>query len=180
MAATPTPILDPKFDLVFLDPTTVRCFRTGGDALRATISDPVLGPERSWLRVQVARAFPLRAPEGHIGLRDGKDADIGMLRSLEGLDPQSRALIEEEMERRYFLPRVTRVRSVRREFETITWEVDTDRGPRTFHVQNLREAVLDLGNGRVVITDRSGNRVEFPDVRRADRETRSVLERVAS
>ncbi len=177
--ATPA-ILDPKFDLVFLDPAHVRCFRTGGSALRATISDPVLGPERSWLRVQVARAFPLRAPLDFIGLRDGKDSDIGMLRDLQELDPETRSLIESELDRRYFLPKVIKVRSVRREFETVTWDVETDRGPRVFHVQNLREAVQDLGAGRIVITDRSGNRVEFPDIRRADRETRSVLERVLS
>jgi hypothetical protein len=162
-----------------LEPGDLRLFRTGGDSVRATIRDTD-GTERTWLRVQLARAFPLRDPEHWIGLRDSSDNDIGMLRSLEGMDSESQSIAREELERRYFLPRVTGVRKVKREVETITWEVDTDKGPRTVHVQNLRDSVRELGQGRILITDRSGNRIEFPSLANADKETRAVLSRVLS
>lgn len=163
----------------YFDPGTVTLFRTGGDSVRATVREHD-NADRTWLHVQIARAFPLREPDRWIGLRDVNDRDIGMLRSLSDLDPESRVIAEGELERRYFLPRVTAVRKVRREVETITWEVDTDKGPRTVHVQNLRDSVRELGGGRILITDRSGNRIEFSNLASADKETRAVLSRVIS
>lgn len=174
------PPADSRYDLIFLDPTTVTLFRTGGDAVRATVADPQVAPERTWIQVQIARAFPLSLENEYIGLRDAKDRDIGMLRRLDGLDAESRRIVDEELARRYFLPKVMRVKKVRREYETVTWEVDTDKGPRVFHVQNLRESVHEMGGGRVLITDRTGSRYEFPNIALADAETKSVLARVLS
>ena len=167
----------PHWEVRYLDPRQTTLFRTGGDAVRATVRNPE-DIELTWTQVRIARAFPLRYPDTYIGLRDSNDRDIGMFRSLEGMDPDSRRILDEELARRYLLPRVVSVRKVRREMETITWELETDLGPRTFHVQNLRDSVQELGSGRVLITDRLGNRVEFPDIRLAGRETRDALARV--
>jgi hypothetical protein len=169
---------DPNFDLIFLDPTRVTLFRTGGSAIRATVSDPQLGEERTYLYVQIARAFPLSRPDRLIGLRDGKEKDIGMLASTEGLDAESRRILDEEMARRYFVPRVTRVKKAKKEFDTVTWDVETDKGSRVYVVQNLRESVLEVQPGRVIVTDRTGARFEFPEVSRAGAETISLLSRV--
>jgi hypothetical protein len=170
--------LDANFDLIFLDPARVRLFRTGGNAVRATVSDPQIGEERTYLLCQIARAFPLSEPETYIGLRDGKDKDIGMLETLSGLDTESRAIVEEELARRYFLPRVLKVHKAKKEYETVTFEVDTDKGPRTYVVQNMRESSQEVTPGRVLITDRTGARFEIPDVYAAGKEVLAVLGRV--
>lgn len=172
------PAADANFDLVLLDPACVMLFRTGGSIVRGTITDPVLGSERSYIRVQIARAFPLSKPDTYIGLRDGRDKDIGMLVTLDTMDAASRAILDEELERRYFLPRIQKVLSVREEFGTTTWQVETDKGPRTFSVQNLRESTQDLTPTRLLITDIEGNRYEFPDVRGLDERSFEVLQRV--
>ncbi len=172
------PPLDSSIDLLLLDPTKVRLFRTGGDAVRATITDPAMGGARTFLRVQVARAYPLSDPTHFIGLRDEKDKDIGMLESLANLPADSRVIAEEELERRYFLPKILRVKNVKDEYGTITWDVTTDRGDRTFYVQNLKESTLDMPPYRLIITDRDGSRWEFPDTRNLDVKSRNVLQRV--
>jgi hypothetical protein len=169
---------DAGLDLILLDPAGVRLFRTGGSTVRLTLSDARVGPERSYLSVAVARAFPLSDPQRFIGLRDGKDRDIGMLASLEGLDEGTRQIVEEELARRYFQPRILRVVGVEEEFGITTWEVETDKGPRSFIVHNLRDAVQDLTPTRVLITDMDGNRFEFPDIRQLDDKSYAILQRV--
>jgi hypothetical protein len=170
--------LDTNFDLIFLDPANVTLFRTGGDAVRARIADPQIGAERTYLLCQIARAFPLSEPDRYIGLRDAKDKDIGMLETLDGLDPQSRAIIEDELERRYFLPRVLKVNKAKKEYETVTFDVETDKGPRVYVVQNMRESSQEVAPGRVLITDRTGARFEIPDVYAAGKDVLAVLGRV--
>ena len=157
-------------------------FRSGtpGDStVRATVDDPAIGPARSWRRVQVARAFPLSKPNQFIGLRDAADKDIGTLPTLDGLDPESRKIINEELTRRYFLPIISQVYAVKEEFGITTWDVETDKGRRTFLVQNLRESVWEMVPGeRAIITDKDGLRYEFPDLTRLDAKTANVLSRV--
>lgn len=172
---------DASIEYLSFDPKNVRLFRSGiaGDVtVRATINDPALGPPRSWRRVQVARAFPLSKPDQYIGLRDAADKDVGMLATLDGLDTESRKIIDEELKRRYFLPIIQQVYSVKEEFGITTWDVETDKGRQTFLVQNLRESVWDMVPGeRAIITDKDGMRYEFPDLTRLDAKTMSVLSR---
>ena len=169
---------DAAIDLILLDPATVTLFRTGGSAVRATIADAQIGSERSWLRVQIARAFPLSRPDEYIGLRDDKDKDIGMLESLVGLDAASQVIVQEELSRRYFLPRVLRFRSVKEEYGTVTFEVETDKGVHTYVIQNLRDAVQELTPTRVLLTDKDGNRFEIPDTNKLDAKTAEIMVRV--
>lgn len=170
--------LDASFDLIFLDPKKVTLFRTGGSAVRATIDDPQLGEERTYLVCQIARAFPLSLAAKYIGLRDAKDKDIGMLETLEGLDPASRKIVDEELARRYFLPQILKVTKVKKEYDTVNFEVDTDKGPRKFAVQNLKDSVFEVTPGRVLLTDRTGSRYEIPDLSKVDTETLAILSRV--
>jgi hypothetical protein len=169
---------DAAFELILLDPAKVKLFRTGGSTVRATITDPILGAERTYLRVQTGRAFPFSQPDRYIGLRDDKDKDIGMMPNLKGLDAESRRIVDEELERRYFIPRIEKVNSVKEEFGTTTWEVETNRGPRRFLVQRLRDSVQSIGPTRMLIIDKDGTRYEFPDTDKLDVASRTVLQRV--
>ena len=176
------PPTDASIEYVAFDPRKIVLFRSGkpGDVtIRATVDDPAIGPARSWRRVQVARAFPLSKPNQYIGLRDAADKDIGTLPTLEGLDPESRKIVDEELTRRYFLPIIRQVYAVKEEFGITTWDVETDKGRQTFLVQNLRESVWEMVPGeRAIITDKDGLRYEFPDLTRLDAKTANVLSRV--
>jgi len=163
------------FAVRFLDAKTLRLFRTHAED--ATVRLTIEG-DRSWREVRVARAFPFSDPDRYIGLRDGDDKDIGILTTLHGLDNDSRAIIEEELERRYFTPRIERVLTVKEEFGVVTWEVETDRGPRRFLVRNLRDSTFPLGANRLMMTDTDGNRYEFPDVSAVGPKAMTVLSKV--
>lgn len=166
---------DNPFAVRVLDPATVRLFRTHPEdmTVRATVEG-----DRSWREVRIARAFPLSDPDRYIGLRDGNDKDIGILETLDGLDAESRSIIDEELERRYFTPQVTRVDSVEEAFGVVTWEVETTKGPRRFLVRNLKDSSYTLGSSRVMMTDVDGNRYEFPDGRALGPKALQVLSKI--
>jgi Domain of unknown function (DUF1854) len=172
------PTANTDFDLIFLDPKTVTLFRTGGSAVRATIADPRIGYERTYLLCQIARAFPLSLQDQYIGLRDAKDKDIGMLETLKGLNESSRAIVDEELERRYFVPTIRKVNKVKKEYDTVNFEVETDKGERKFSVQNLKDSIQEVGGGRILLTDRTGSRYNIPDVMKLDEKTFAILSRV--
>jgi hypothetical protein len=172
------PTANTDFDLIFLDPSTVTLFRTGGSAVRATIADPRIGYERTYLLCQIARAFPLSLQDQYIGLRDAKDKDIGMLETLKGLDSESRKVVDEELERRYFVPTILKVTKVKKEYDTVNFEVETDKGARKFSVQNLKDSIQEVGGGRILMTDRTGSRYNIPDVMKLDDKTLAIISRV--
>ena len=132
--------------------------------------------------VKVIRAFPLSAPDEWIAFLDTEDEEIGTLPSLPGLDEVTETVIQEELRRRYFVPRVLQIKSLQEEHRMIRWEVETDRGPRTYWVRGSgrsegSQSTVDLGRGRLLLADVVGNR--FDVVRDAlDARSRALLSRV--
>ncbi len=161
---------DPEsFELRILDPKRIKIFRVAG-VPRLTLRD-----DRSWSKVSVARAFPLSDPDHYLGFLDGDGKDIGLLHDPGQLDPESRQIVDEELEKRYFVPVVERVLLIKEEFGTIYWTVETDRGQKELIVRNLRDSLQELSASRVIITDVDGNRFEFPDVSKLDGKSQGVI-----
>jgi hypothetical protein len=145
--------------LKYLDPQAVRLTRAGARI------DAVVEGGAPQTGVQLYRAFPLSEPERYVSLRNEKNEELGLLVEPSRLDPVSRAIVEEELRRRYVLPVVQRVVAIRERFEVIECRVETDRGPCQFSVRNLRENVLRPAPSRFILTDVDGNRYDIPDLR---------------
>lgn len=111
----------------------------------------------------VMSAFPLTRPARMVSLRDEEGAEIGLLEDVRQLDPDSQRVIREELERSYFMPRITDVFDIREELNVVIWEVETNRGPRKFEVRHVRQNVRRMGRRRLVIKDVDGNRYEIRD-----------------
>lgn len=158
-------------DLHLLEPGNLRLFRSapGSATVRATVeNDRRLSPDRSYVNVRIARAFPFSKPDEYLGLRDGADKDIGLLASLAGLDTESRQVLDAELERRYFLPAWERTLRIKEQYGVIEWEMETDRGERTYLLRNIKEAVQHLSASRVLVSDPEGNRFEIGDTSKLD------------
>ena len=164
------PKSDDFFELRFLDPKKVRFFREG-DALRVTIED-----DRSCLRVVPMRAFPISMRDRYISLRDMEGNELGMIRDMHELDKKSRKLLEEEIRRRYFTPEIRRIVTLREKFGIVEWEVDTDRGPKSFFTRSLHRSVNETTTGYIV-TDMENNRYEIRDLSSFDPQSAAILSR---
>jgi hypothetical protein len=160
-----------------LDPAAVRLHRGPTGVLRAEL------PDRCILQLAVYRAFPLSDPEGWIVLMCG-DEEVGTLRDLGGLDPESAALLQEELQLRYQVPHVREVLHVGEDrleggswTPGLIWDLATDQGMVRLRMPNLNDHVRPLGPGRLLLLDRDGARCEIADAAQLPPASRELLRR---
>jgi hypothetical protein len=104
--------------------------------------------------------------------------ELCLLGSLDCLEPASRRVAEEELNRRYLVPRITRVRRTSAHFGNRYWDVQTDRGPRRFLMRDPNKNAVWVTEDRLVIRDSLGNRYEIEAFSKLDPVSRTEAERV--
>jgi ATP-binding cassette subfamily B protein len=124
------------------------------------------------------RCFPLTNPEGYVCLVDRQGRDRACIESLAALAPTSRQALLGSLAASEFLPRITRIERVVHEATWSEWHVATDRGPRTFVVEQ-EDHIRRLEDGRHVITDSYGMRFLVPAPDDLDAHSRRCLGRYA-
>jgi len=122
------------------------------------------------------RAFPLAAPAEGVSLVSTEGREVAWVPLLGDLAPQARALIEEELAGREFVPAVLRIESVSSFSTPSTWHVVTDRGATHFVLKG-EEDIRRLGNGALLIASAEGINFRIADRWELDRKSRGVLER---
>jgi len=153
-----------------LDPKEVKIYRNELDDLVVEL------PEGSkYEKARVMCAFPLSNPSEFIIFRDEEDNEIGLIENIKELNSKERKILDEELEKSYFIPQIKRIINLEEKYAISQWEVETDKGIHTFSVQN-REEIRLLSTGRVIIKDSDGNRYEIPDYRRLDPKSLAFLE----
>lgn len=146
-----------------LKPSKIKLFRSDGNC-RLTIEG-----ECSYLKVMVSKAFPLSHQNNYIFFYDGhNNQEIGTLKSLTGLSPNSKKILYEEFDKRYFIPIIKKINSLRGEYGALYWEVETDKGKGQFVVREFRENIVEFGNNRLYIVDINGNRFEVSNRAKLD------------
>ena len=126
--------------------------------------------------IRVKRAFPLTDPDEFVIVSDASEHFVGLLEKYKTMDSTSRHIIEEELDKGYFVPRIVRVDEIRDKFGTLVWSVQTDRGAHVFELKSPREDIRWLGEHHLIIRDVDGNRYEILDVRRLEEKSRDRLE----
>ena len=82
---------------------------------------------------------------------------------IDQFSPDSRAIAEDEIRRRYLTAKIQSVTSIKVEFGITYWTVLTDKGERDFVVQSLTESCIWLSDRHLLIIDVDGNRFEILD-----------------
>ncbi len=172
---TPTAL---EREVRFIDPHDVTIWRDRFGQLRLKLADG-----REYRDVHLTLVFPISQANRMLILRDADLAEIGVIDDYLSVDEQSRQLMTEELKKAYFMPRIERILSVREQVGVVTFEVVTDRGPRTIEVPQthsrrraVASAVLTLGGGRVIIHDADANRYEIPDLADLDARSQTLLD----
>jgi len=132
--------------------------------------------ETEYVDVKPARPFPISGAADLVSFLDHDDKEVLLLRDPAGLDPESRLVVEEEIGRAYFVPKITYIHDVEDSHGAARWEVETDRGYRVFDVRD-REDVRVLGGRRVLLQDADGNRFEVEDLTLLDERSRRLLDK---
>ena len=159
-------------DLSLLSPRDIRLYLDDFDDLTLDLRGEIHE------RVGVQRAFPLNAPTKFIVIHDSDGSEIGIVRDLADLAPDSRDALEIALEQAYFMPRILKINSIVSNFYVPTWDVETDRGHRVFEIPSSKRDVRVIDDVRVILRDADGNRYEIVDYRRLDPDSIAFVETI--
>ena len=95
------------------------------------------------------RAFPIGAPQEGLSLLSAEGHELAWVERLDQLPPAQRALIEEALAEREFVPEVRRLLGVSSFSTPSTWTVDTDRGTTRFVLRG-EEDIRRIGRTRLL------------------------------
>lgn len=129
------------------------------------------------LRVVVRRLMPLSNPDEYISLAADEDTEIGIVVNPSDLAPESLKILREELDKRYFTPRIQKIHRVKEQFGIHEWEVETERGRITFSVRGLNQNIKQVAPARLFVTDVRGNRYDIPDYRELDDQSYQQIQR---
>jgi hypothetical protein len=110
-----------------------------------------------------------------VSLMDPEGREIGVIRDVGELDAESRQVLLDELAMVYLSTRVLAIKSINSRWGVGTWELETDRGPRSAHLRD-RGDVRALPDGRIILTDVHGVKYEIADPSALDEKSRSFIE----
>mgnify|MGYP000890488717 FL=1 len=140
-------------EIEYLNPKAIEFSYSSAGALRFTLED-----RYSVIKVDIGCCFPLKNPSHFIWVKDAKNNELGIIESIADLDQTSQKCVKDYLRKRYYMPNISSVNTLKEEFGLWYWETMTDRGPRDFVVKDPRQNIINLGQGRLLIIDVDGNR----------------------
>lgn len=139
--------------------------------LRVTLPDG-----EAYEPVLVVRAFPISSPDQGFSLMSVDGHELAWFEHLDTLEPAARALVQQALDEREFMPVISRLVEVSGFVTPCTWQVDTDRGPARFVLKG-EEDIRRIGNGALLVSDSDGIHYLIRDVAALDRSSRKILDR---
>ncbi|MEG2118299.1 MAG: DUF1854 domain-containing protein, partial [Clostridia bacterium] len=136
--------------IIYFTPENVKFYKTKNDftCLNAFIA-PIkkddldetvaVSQEPIWQdlgRVFFHRAFPFDRVNEFISVLDKDGKEFGVIRNISDFDGEQREIIENELKRKYFMPEITEIYSLKEHFGYSYWEVNTDYGKMTFAIHD--------------------------------------------
>ena len=140
------------------------------------------GETEEFERVVIRRSFPVTAPNEFLSVREpdtrkkGRGSEIGMIRDLAIFDKDTAAIINAELDLRYFTPEIKKITAAKEKFGYCYWEADTSAGHVSFVLNNPFSNIRKLEDGRIMIADMDGNCFLIPDPEALDRQSYKVIE----
>ncbi|MDD2431803.1 MAG: DUF1854 domain-containing protein [Firmicutes bacterium] len=149
----------PEFgDLQYLDPQDVIFSYSTSGILRFTYKD-----KYCVIKADAGCCFPLKMPERYIWVKDSKNKELGLIKSINELELNSKEILKDYLYKRYYMPNIHGVNKLTEEFGLWYFDAETDRGPRSFVVKDPRQNIINLGKGRLLVIDVDGNRFNIND-----------------
>ena len=151
-----------------------------GDEARFTRKDTCLVDlefydGRKFENLEPRRLFPVSGWMKYITLLDETGKEQAIIRNVDTLMPESKKVILECLKEYYMIPKILRILDCSEKYGILKWNVETDRGQRSFSIRNRHSDIKMLYDGRVLVRDSNDNRYEIPDFRVLDKHSRALL-----
>lgn len=125
--------------------------------------------------LELHRMFPITGLDKYISLLDSEGNEIAVIRNINDLMPESKAVVESCLKEYYMMPRITKFIRMSEKFKIWMWTAETDKGVCTFEIRNHLTAIKPLYDGRVLIKDANDNRYEIPDYNKLDKKSLKMI-----
>jgi hypothetical protein len=126
--------------------------------------------------VAPVRAFPIQAPDEGISLMTSDGREVAWIPALTELAPALRAMLEEELRGREFMPEIKAISAVSSYATPSTWQVSTDRGDTSFVLRG-EEDIRRIGQETLLISDSHGIHFLLRNLPGLDAQSRKILDR---
>lgn len=130
----------------------------------------------SWEPVVPVRAFPIQSPGESVAIVSTEGRELAWIERMAELPGDARALVEEELAAREFMPEIRCILGVSSYVTPSTFSVETDRGTTKF-VLDGEEFIRRLGAGTLLIADSHGIHYLIRDLKSLDAGSRRILDR---
>ena len=135
------------------------------------------GEEKVYDRVFLHRAFPFELLWEYISVLDTDQVEAGIIFDLEGFDDETKALLTNELERKYYEPRIKTILSLKERYGFSYWEVVcTDGRNVKFTMQDTFRNIIRVGDDRAILLDVDGNRFVIESIMELDRKSHKKIE----
>ena len=130
-------------------------------------------------RVTPVRPFPFSEPEHGLSFVDSDGHEVLWLDSINDLSTADRALVDDALAVREFMPVITRIDSVSSFNTPSTWQVETAQGKTQLVLkgeEHIRR-INGMGGNHLLISDNHGIQFLIKDVSQLDKHSRRLLDR---
>lgn len=156
-------------DIRILSPDDCYIYRGEGGVLQGIIAG------KTYHELLIYLAFPMHHTSGYVSVRNKEGDEIGIIRDLSKLDRDSAAQLKEEIELRYFLPKVIKIHSIKQKSDRWFWELETHLGSIRIIMRNLHEHIHFPGGNRIILSDLDGRRCDIQDWQQLDATSQRLL-----
>jgi Domain of unknown function (DUF1854). len=166
-------ILDDTRQSIPLTPKNAKFYHSKGNLISLDLTGDD-GEIEFFERIVILRAFPITNPDEFLSVREpdskkmGRGKEIGMIRYMSEFDEATTKLFLEELERRYFTPKLTKIIAIKDKFGYLYWDAETSAGHVTFVLTNPFSNIRVLEDDRIIINDIDGNVFEIPEPKKLD------------
>jgi hypothetical protein len=126
--------------------------------------------------VSPVRAFPIQSPDQGISLvlHDGKE--VAWIDDMGDLPQDVRALLQDELDGREFMPEIFHIVSVSSFATPCSWFVKTDRGDTEFVLKDEGD-IRRIGDASLLVADNHGIHFLVRNMFTIDKHSRKILDR---
>ncbi len=160
----------------YLTANDIKFYETEGSLLGAFVDGEDVG------RVDILRLFPLHQKDKYLSVRRkaeshrDRNTELGIIETLENFSHKEQELVTHELEKRYFVPEIIKVKNAKEEFGHTYWETETTAGERNFTTFDMSSSLIRISENSVMLIDVDGSRYLIPDLKKADDKAMKILD----
>ncbi len=151
-----------------------------GNEIRLTVKDKIFCDVEFYTgqkfeNLEPRRLFPVSGLSEYITFLDENGEEQFIIRKLDNMEPEQKALLQSCLDEYYRIPRITRLITRTEKHKIWMWTVDTDRGVYTFEIINHIQSMKMFYDKRILIKDGNDNYYEIPNIYELDKRTQKLI-----